>query len=44
MPYVKRGYIPDGRGVWYGEILAAPYESYCNDNDLILYMSKQRGK
>lgn len=39
--YVKRGYVPDGTGVWYGEQVAEPYENYCNDDDLILYMSKK---
>lgn len=39
--YAKRGYIPDGTGVWYGEKIAEPYENYCNDDDLILYMSKK---
>ncbi|MBS6196250.1 MAG: GNAT family N-acetyltransferase [Clostridiales bacterium] len=39
--YVKRGYIPDGSGVWYGGTLASPYEQYCNDDDLNLYLSKK---
>lgn len=39
--YVKRGYIPDGSGVWYGDHVAAPYENYCNDDDLVLFMSKK---
>lgn len=38
--YIKRGYIPDGKGVWYGNKVAAPYENYCNDDDLVLYLSK----
>lgn len=39
--YVKRGYIPDGTGVWYGNQIAKPYENYCNDDDLNLYFSKK---
>ncbi len=38
--YVKRGYIPDGSGVWYKEEIAKPYEVYCNDDDLNIYLSK----
>lgn len=39
--YVKRGYIPDGSGVWYGDKRAVPYELYRNDDDLNLYLSKK---
>lgn len=39
--YVKRGYIPDGSGVWYGGRQAPPYTSCENDDDLTLYFSKQ---
>lgn len=39
--YVKRGYIPDGSGVWYGDKPAVPYELYRNDDDLNLYFSKK---
>lgn len=39
--YCKRGYIPDGTGVWYGEKAANPYEAYRNDDNLILYLSKK---
>ena len=39
--YVKRGYIPDGSGVWYKNHNLSPYEPCVNDDDLILYMSKQ---
>ncbi len=39
--YVKRGYIPDGGGVWYKDKLCIPYEKCCNDDELVLYMSKQ---
>lgn len=39
--YCKRGYIPDGTGVWYGEEVAEPHKEYCNDDDLVLYFSKK---
>ena len=39
--YVKRGYVPDGSGVWYRDCLLAPYSDCCNDDDLVLYFSKQ---
>ena len=38
--YAKRGYVPDGSGVWYGNSVCPPYEPCTNDDDLILYMSK----
>ena len=38
--YVKRGYIPDGSGVWHGNEACVPYAEYSNDDDLMLYMSK----
>jgi ribosomal protein S18 acetylase RimI-like enzyme len=39
--YIKRGYIPDGNGVWYGHDICKPYEMYCNDDDLNLHLSKK---
>lgn len=39
--YCKRGYIPDGTGIWYDDEIAKPHETYCNDDDLVLYMSKK---
>ena len=39
--YVKRGYIPDGTGVWYGNSICEPYSPCCNDDDLVLYFSKK---
>lgn len=39
--YVKRGYVPDGSGVWYGSKALPPYENCCNDDDLNLYFSKK---
>ena len=38
--YVKRGYIPDGSGVWYGGSVCPEYENCCNDN-LELFFSKK---
>lgn len=40
--YVKRGYVPDGSGVWYKDQLCGQYEECCNDDDLVLYLSKIR--
>lgn len=39
--YVKRGYIPDGSGVWYKERVCEPYAECANDDDLVLYFSKK---
>lgn len=39
--YVKRGYTPDGSGVWYQNRVLGQYESCCNDDDLVLYLSKK---
>lgn len=39
--YAKRGYIPDGSGVWYGNKVCEPYTDCRNDDELVLYMSKK---
>lgn len=39
--YVKRGYIPDGSGIWHGEKHLNPYENCRNDDDLNLYFIKK---
>ena len=40
--YIKRGYIPDGSGVWYRDKQCVQYETVCTvDDDLILYLSKK---
>ena len=39
--YAKRGYVPDGSGVWYGGRIAEPYADVNNDDDLALYLSKK---
>jgi len=38
--YVKRGYIPDGSGVWYKGKQLEQYSKCENDDDLILYFLK----
>ena len=39
--YAKRGYIPDGTGVWYRDKPCAQYETeIANDDDLVLFLSK----
>ncbi len=38
--YVKRGFVPDGSGIWYRDA-PLPQEAPChNDDDLVLYLSK----
>ncbi|MDG5472282.1 GNAT family N-acetyltransferase [Jeotgalibacillus sp. ET6] len=39
--YIKRGYIPDGSGVWYRGQQAEQYSACENDDDLVLYLSKK---
>ena len=40
--YVKRGYIPDGSGVWYQGRQCVQYETVCTvDDDLILFFYKE---
>lgn len=39
--YVKRGFIPDGSGVWSERIVAEPYTMVENGDGLVLYMAKQ---
>ncbi|GHU76523.1 N-acetyltransferase [Clostridia bacterium] len=38
--YIKRGYVPDGGGIWYAGKRLSPYEPCVNDDDLNLYMIK----
>ena len=42
--YVKRGYIPDGTGVWYQDRICEPYAPCANDDELVLYLSKKLRK
>ena len=39
--YARRGYIPDGSGVWYRDGVCPQYAPCANDDDLVLYMSKK---
>lgn len=39
--YVKRGYIPDGTGVWYQDEICEQYAPCANDDELVLYLSKK---
>ena len=39
--YVKRGYVPDGSGVWYRDKVCPEYTPCMNDDHLILYLSKK---
>ena len=38
--YVKRGYIPDGSGVWYRNAKLLMNAPSRNDDDLVLYLAK----
>lgn len=38
--YVKRGYIPDGSGIWYNEKQLKQHEPCINDDNLNLYFWK----
>lgn len=38
--YVRRGFVPDGRGVWYGGERAIAGRSYRLDDDLVLFLTK----
>lgn len=42
--YIKRGYIPDGSGVWYGEKVCEQNAACANDDDLNLYLYKKHEK
>jgi len=39
--YVLRGYVPDGRGLTYNGRILEPMESTVNDDDLVLYFTKE---
>ncbi len=41
--YVKRGYVPDGRGITYNGRVLAPMAVARNDDGLVLYFTKQLG-
>ncbi len=43
--YVRRGYVPDGSGVWYRNSQCVQYETVCTvDDDLVLFLSKKLEK
>ncbi len=39
--YIKRGYVPDGSGVWYRNTICEPYAACNNDDELVLYLIKR---
>lgn len=39
--YIRRGYMPDGSGVWYGNRPCLPYAPCCNDDELVLYLYRR---
>jgi GNAT superfamily N-acetyltransferase len=42
--YVKRGYIPDGSGIWYKGKQLEQYANCYNDDDLLLFLIKELGQ
>ena len=39
--YIKRGYIPDGSGLWYNGKTVSFGETCVNDDELVLYFTKK---
>lgn len=39
--YVRRGYIPDGCGITYGDAYVTPGQSYPVDDDLVLWLVRR---
>lgn len=39
--YIRRGYMPDGSGVWYGNRPCPPYAPCCNDDELVLCLYRR---
>ena len=39
--YVRRGYVPDGSGVWYRDRVHEQYAPCVNDDDLVLHLAKR---
>lgn len=39
--YIKRGYVPDGSGLWYGDKNLEEMANTCADDDLVLYLKKE---
>lgn len=40
--YVKRGYVPDGSGVWFENQPCPPYTTCENNDELVLYLAKAK--
>ena len=40
--YIKRGYMPDGSGVWYNNAPLASYADCKNDDELVLFLLKNQ--
>ena len=38
--YIKRGYVPDGTGVWYNNAQLEQYADCKNDDELVLFLVK----
>jgi hypothetical protein len=39
--YVKRGFVPDGSGLWWQGKNLEPYADLKNDDEVVIYMSKK---
>jgi GNAT superfamily N-acetyltransferase len=39
--YIKRGYMPDGSGVWFNDSQLEQYADCKNDDNLVLFLSKE---
>ena len=39
--YVKRGFVPDGSGLWWQGKNLDPYADLKNDDEVVIYMSKK---
>ena len=39
--YVKRGYVPDGMGIWSNDRYVKPGDRVTADDDLVLYLTKR---
>ena len=39
--YVKRGFVPDGTGLWWQGKNLAPYKDMKNDNEAVIFLSKK---
>ena len=39
--FIRRGYVPDGSGIWYRNRPCPLYEPCCNDDELTLYLYRR---